>query len=413
MSKQRVIALLILEFLCINTGQKITYSPTCLAEGKKGHCIDVRLCKPAIKSINLGESPGDICRWDGDVPIICCPERGAQRTTNHGTMPNRQVTTRPIRTTTTTTANPWEEAKDVDYEPVEEQPEPERETVTDPRLQTSLVRRPCGNRTDYQFITTNGSNRRIPAVGGTPSDKAWSWMAAVFQDEKGSDFIFCGSSLIDDYTLLSAAHCFQGESAKAKSVRLGWLDAYMGELYQIERVVIHEDYKANFHYNDIAIIRLKNRITYFPKPLGPICLPGPELRKQELIGLNTTVIGWGVMNYGGKDSPKQLIEVTDLPIVRQKECSDAYVRLQPSKFPFGVNEHFICAGVKHGGKDACQGDSGGPLMVKIKGRYVLVGIVSFGYKCAQPGFPGVYTSVSYFFDWIISSMEKLKGQRVG
>ena len=48
----------------------------------------------------------------------------------------------------------------------------------------------------------------------------------------------------------------------------------------------------------------------------------------------------------------------------------------------------ICAGEYAGGKDTCQGDSGGPLYVldNINGKqkYVLSGIVSYGYGCADP-----------------------------
>ena len=50
----------------------------------------------------------------------------------------------------------------------------------------------------------------------------------------------------------------------------------------------------------------------------------------------------------------------------------------------------ICAAVDGGGKDACEGDTGGPLVV----NGILVGIVSWGIGCGQPGFPGVYTDVA-------------------
>ncbi|KAH7939939.1 hypothetical protein HPB52_019541 [Rhipicephalus sanguineus] len=48
-----------------------------------------------------------------------------------------------------------------------------------------------------------------------------------------------------------------------------------------------------------------------------------------------------------------------------------------------------------------EGDSGGPLMSRVVGgRYVQVGIVSFGEGCARTYIPGVYTRVEAFTSWI-------------
>lgn len=79
-----------------------------------------------------------------------------------------------------------------------------------------------------------------------------------------------------------------------------------------------------------------------------------------------------------------------MPIVNQEICAKAYKN-------FGtITDRMICAGYDKGGKDACQGDSGGPLVVDN----VLVGVVSWGYDCAQPNYPGVYSRVASVRNWI-------------
>lgn len=88
-------------------------------------------------------------------------------------------------------------------------------------------------------------------------------------------------------------------------------------------------------------------------------------------------------------------------IVSNADCSASYGTIPSS---------MLCAGdMTEGGVDACQGDSGGPLVCNS----MLTGIVSWGNKCGLAGYPGVYTNVSQYSDWITQTSIKLNQMRSG
>lgn len=72
-------------------------------------------------------------------------------------------------------------------------------------------------------------------------------------------------------------------------------------------------------------------------------------------------------------------------------------------FRDGVTESQYCAHDPNKMKDSCQGDSGGPLQIYPPGSFSakVVGVVSFGIGCGSE-WPGVYTRVAYYLDWIES-----------
>lgn len=88
-----------------------------------------------------------------------------------------------------------------------------------------------------------------------------------------------------------------------------------------------------------------------------------------------------------------------MPVFDKSECDSKYSTLGAR-----LTERQICAGGIFA-KDACRGDSGGPLMRKRSdGDWESVAVVSFGYGCGRDGWPGVYTSVASYRDWIVSTM---------
>ena len=55
----------------------------------------------------------------------------------------------------------------------------------------------------------------------------------------------------------------------------------------------------------------------------------------------------------------------------------------------------------HDNTDSCYGDSGGALFLSTTNNDTLiVGIVPWGVECDLDSYPGVYTRVSHFENWI-------------
>ncbi|XP_024084327.1 venom protease-like isoform X2 [Cimex lectularius] len=241
-------------------------------------------------------------------------------------------------------------------------------------------------------------------VAGSPAHLgAWPWMAALGYKKRQNSPVnyLCGGALITNKHVVTAAHCTQHPSLTLHVVRLGDLniddrvkDNATPIDYEIEKAMTHPGYDARRHTKDIALIYLKQTVQ-FTDLIKPICLP----KSEPLISSNFEkkapfVTGWGSVKYRGPSS-SELLEI-QIPVVSNAECQAAYTRLGATITP---NE--ICAGLKNGGKDACLGDSGGPMMMPEEGQhYYLIGVISYGHGCAEPGYPGIYARTTAFIDWI-------------
>ncbi|KAK1797991.1 hypothetical protein P4O66_000747 [Electrophorus voltai] len=157
----------------------------------------------------------------------------------------------------------------------------------------------------------------------------------------------------------------------------------------VTSVTINPNYDANTLNNDLAVLQLSSTVTFTPY-ITPICLAASGCTFFN--GTLSWVTGWGNIASGvSLPSPGYLQEV-QVPIIGNRQCFCLYGG--------GITGNMICAGALTGGKDSCQGDSGGPIIFKQGSIWIQAGIVSFGTGCAQANYPGVYTRVSQYQNWI-------------
>uniref|UniRef100_A0A224XE75 CLIP domain-containing serine protease n=1 Tax=Panstrongylus lignarius TaxID=156445 RepID=A0A224XE75_9HEMI len=363
---------------CLNrTARQVTFesSSSCTTvEGDGGMCMNIRQCPSLLDLLrNSRHKPGvadylrkSVCGYDNNDPRVCCPNQQSDRpSVNNGS---------GRRTTEGTITDNGD-----DYP----------ELLSPPQ---------CG-RTSVQ---------KIRIIGGQPSELgAWPWIAVLGYRSNRSPVTqwLCGGALITTRHVLTAAHCTRHPSLNLFKVRLGELDLDNNVSdgadpidVDIERTIVNPSYNPSKYTDDIAILRLQIEVP-LSRNIQPICLPKTdEIKNLNLLTKFPFVAGWGSIQFKGP-SVTALQEV-QLPIVANEECKKAYRTKGADIIP-----RQLCAGLAKGGKDACQGDSGGPLMLPHKGTYYLIGVVSYGFRCAEAGFPGIYSRVTSYLTWITQNLK--------
>lgn len=242
-------------------------------------------------------------------------------------------------------------------------------------------------------------NSQTRIVGGEETlVNEYPWQAALVG--YGGSRPFCGASIISDTWILTAAHCLPGLSSSNAQVIVGehdWsltTETSVTQRLDIQQLVPHPDYNDQTSDNDIALIQVASSITFSGDNLvAPVCLPNAN---DLFENVNAIVSGWGTLESGG-NQPNELYDVT-VPTMSNSQCQNSYGS--------SITDNMICAGLQEGGKDSCQGDSGGPLVTGTgSNSYMIqIGVVSFGYGCAFPGYPGVYARVNRYLPWIASNI---------
>jgi trypsin len=221
-------------------------------------------------------------------------------------------------------------------------------------------------------------------VGGAdvPQGK-YPFMAAVL-DGGGQ---ICGGSVVASTWVLTAAHCVPddangADAAGEYSVSVGDVDYTEGTEIDVVAIFQHPEYDATgSSENDVALLQLASSV---PSGVTAIDLAdAPADDGLEATGTPVVVAGWGseVPIVGLVPPVTTTMKETDLEVVGDDDCSedlDAATQV--------CAEAFLA--------DSCQGDSGGPLFAVTGAGTIQIGVVSYGFGCATPSFPGVYAEVN-------------------
>jgi secreted trypsin-like serine protease len=251
------------------------------------------------------------------------------------------------------------------------------------------------NATLAQAQPPEGKNVEGQIIGGTavPDDK-YRFVAALLDKTHGSTPLqqqFCGGALIDEDSVLTAAHCARAEKAQNLNIVVGRtvLNSNQGQVRNVARINIHPAYNPATGANDVAVLKLDVPVVGLPT----VRLPSAKQNGFEKPGRNLTVAGWGNTKAQPPDGsagtrfPNRMREA-QVPVVSDAIANQIYKTFVPKLM--------IAAGKT--GKDACQGDSGGPMFERVNTAvgavYYQVGVTSFGIGCGAPGYPGVYAEVN-------------------
>ncbi|MEZ8792667.1 trypsin-like serine protease [Vibrio splendidus] len=264
-------------------------------------------------------------------------------------------------------------------------------------------------------MATENSVESPPNTGVTPyivngsnaSVTEFPSMASLFIDRIDYDGVYstgpyCGATILDNYHVLTAAHCiYDDENAQLFTVVVPQLqDTSLFPSGGVQKVRVsdvyyrsdYSDLEANLLPNDIAILKLESSLGLTSSSETEI----PDFATYRDINNSFVAVGHGNTKSGEDNTT--LLQKVNLTYVDTINCKAVFGALVTDK-QICFNGNGPDNGL-YGG--TCQGDSGGPVFWKNGATYEQVGITSFGPRVcgAGIGVTSVFTEIYDYKDWI-------------
>uniref|UniRef100_A0A182QIW1 Peptidase S1 domain-containing protein n=1 Tax=Anopheles farauti TaxID=69004 RepID=A0A182QIW1_9DIPT len=232
----------------------------------------------------------------------------------------------------------------------------------------------------------------------------WPWHVAIFHQKPGKLEYACGGSILDETTVLTAAHCVYyanaAIAANLVSVQIGLLNLKDSNDYiqkhSVRQVILHPGYGSTSIIHDIALLKLATNIT-MTKFVQPVCLWTMDSNQELIVGKNGTIVGFGLTE---EDVVSNQLKQALVGVVDALSCiaSDRQV------FGTHLTPDMFCGGGRTS-VSACNGDSGGGMYFEVGGKWYVRGIVSFtplrgNTRLCDPSKYTAFTDAAKYFGWI-------------
>lgn len=270
-------------------------------------------------------------------------------------------------------------------------------------------------------ICSNEVSRRVRDIQTATDTVPTSHFALIgWPQPVGAIHWGCAGSLISMDLVLTAGRCIAlkkpevvrcglGGARSLTSVARGTSSVATGD-DDVEQAVMYQDfeilwakqhpkYKVELYYNDIAVVKLKGKVT--TPSASPACLWNLDL--EPFIGLHSVGYHISHVNQMTSFSPA----VVNYDSVDHNDCFNTYAYAMGTllKMPSGLSRGQICVAPMDG-SDLCHSTAGKPLQVTLTAINqtivvpFIVGVSSFlNYACGA-SFPHVYTRVSIYLPWL-------------
>ncbi|XP_055627597.1 venom peptide isomerase heavy chain-like [Toxorhynchites rutilus septentrionalis] len=240
----------------------------------------------------------------------------------------------------------------------------------------------------------------------------YPWHVAIYQLSPDKEYI-CGATLIGRDVIITSAHCTAAPGLRTArpvedlAVQIGKHQLTVRNDHEQEvglsSIIVHPGFRRERHGHDLALLITVKPIL-FGKFVQPACLPTLGMYSKETIG---TIVGWG---FTERNTISNVLRAAAAPIVSKDKCKLS----NPDVFMGSLAGGMFCAGHRNG-TNACNGDSGGGLFTNVRGRWYLLGVISFTAAksndenyCSSTDYT-VFVNVGKYMKWIEENSDSSSG----